>query len=148
MNIIKSTRRPGPDCQPLNNNSFGRVNKKFCRFVIDFLSVQLVFNYWYLFASQFAPAPFSKQTPAEVMVALKRNRLILVALCIYMNNNANSLFIDQGIMGWSFPTLKQVFSMAVIFKNKFKKEIICSWEGYQDNHLSECFYFLFNEINI
>ncbi len=37
------------NCQLTNDNSFGRVNKKFARFVLDFNSVQLVFNNWYPF---------------------------------------------------------------------------------------------------
>jgi hypothetical protein len=122
--------------------------RSFGYFIIDFLSVQLVLNNWYPFASQFAPAPLSKQTPEELMVVLKRNQLILVELCICMKNNAMSLFVDQGIMRWSFPTLKQVVSMAATFKNKCKKGIVGSWEGYQENPVSECFYFLFNGINI
>jgi hypothetical protein len=32
--------------QLTNHNLFGQVNKKFARFVIDFISVQLVFNNW------------------------------------------------------------------------------------------------------
>jgi hypothetical protein len=116
--------------------------------VIDFLSVQLVFDNRYPFASQFAPSPFSNQTCEKLMVVLKRNQLILVSLCICMNNDANFLFYDQEVMGWSVSSLKQVFSMAVTIKNKFKKGIICSWEGYQDNNVSECCYFLFNVTNI
>jgi hypothetical protein len=32
MKLIKMTSSPGPDNGPINNNSFGHVNKKFIRF--------------------------------------------------------------------------------------------------------------------
>jgi hypothetical protein len=116
-----------------NHNSFGRVNKKFVRFVIDFISVQLVFNNWYPFLTQFAPSPFAKNIPEEVESALKNNQMILINICIRLDHNANILFVEQDVKGCPVPTLKQLFSMAVIFKNKFKKGIISSWENYQAN---------------
>jgi hypothetical protein len=48
MKLIKNTSEPGPDHAPINNNSFGRVNKKFVCFFIDMLSLQLVFDNWYV----------------------------------------------------------------------------------------------------
>ena len=48
MKAIKMSSQPGPKDQPINNNSFGRVNKKFCRIFINFLSLQLVFDNWYV----------------------------------------------------------------------------------------------------
>ena len=48
MLVIKTTSQPGPNEAPINSNSFGRVNKKFIRFFIDMLSLQLVFDNWYV----------------------------------------------------------------------------------------------------
>ncbi len=48
MKVIKMTSSPGPDDGPINNNSFGHVNKKFIRFFIDMLSLQLAFDNWYV----------------------------------------------------------------------------------------------------
>jgi hypothetical protein len=44
MKLIKKTSKPGPDDAPINDNSFGRTNKKFTCFFIDMLSLQLVFD--------------------------------------------------------------------------------------------------------
>jgi hypothetical protein len=44
MKFLKMSSCPSVDGQLTNYNSFGRVNKKFAWFVIDFISVQLVFN--------------------------------------------------------------------------------------------------------
>ncbi len=77
-----------------NHNSFGWMNKKFARFVIDFISVQLVFNNWYPFSTQFAPSPFAKNIPEEVESALKNNQMILINICICFDHNANILFVE------------------------------------------------------
>jgi hypothetical protein len=131
--------------QIINHNLFGQVNKKFAWFVIDFISVQLVFINWYPFLTQFTPSPFAKNIPEEVTQALKKNQMIHINICICLDNNANSLFVDQGVKGWPVPTLKQLFSMAVTFKNKFKKGIILSWENYQANMvICCCFIFHFS----
>jgi hypothetical protein len=132
--------------QLTNHNSFGQVNKKFGWFVIDFISVLLVFNNWHLFLNQFAPSPFAKNIPEEVKQVLKKNHMILINICIRLDNNAISLFVDQGVKGWPVPTLKQLFSMAVTFKSKFKKGTILSWENYQANKVSSCcFIFHFSQ---
>jgi hypothetical protein len=52
--------------QLTNQHSFGQVNKKFAWFVINYISVQLVFNNWYPFSTQFAPSPFAMNFPEEV----------------------------------------------------------------------------------
>ena len=48
MKLIKMTSSPGPDDGPINNNSFGCVNKKFIRFFIDMLSLKLAFDNRYV----------------------------------------------------------------------------------------------------
>ncbi len=112
------------------------MNKKFAQFVINFISVQLVFNNWYPFLIQFAPSPFAKNISKEVKSALKNNQMILINICICLDHNSNILFVEHGVKGLPVPTLKQLFSMAVTFKNKFKKGIVFSWENYQANKVS------------
>jgi hypothetical protein len=89
---IKNSSEPTANEQPINVNSFGRVNKKLCRFIIDYVSLQVVFNNWYPFSTQVAPAPYAKMTPANVMAAIKRNQMIFVSLCLTFNNNLYSFF--------------------------------------------------------
>ncbi len=48
MKLIKESSAPNIAGRMISN-SFVKVNKKFCCFVIDMLSVQLVFNNWYPF---------------------------------------------------------------------------------------------------
>jgi hypothetical protein len=67
MKLLKDSSAPDISGPTSSSNSFGQVNKFFCRFVIDMLSVQLVFNNWYPFSAQSAPSPYVKETPQEVI---------------------------------------------------------------------------------
>ncbi len=163
MKLIKKTSSPGPDDAPINNNSFGRVNKKFIRFFIDMLSLQLAFDNWYVsiskleiktaslnsnfslkflknlrypFAAQVAPSPYAKSTPIEVTNALQRNQSILVSLALTMDPRLQAFYTENGNLRWPVPSLKQLFSSAVTYKKKIQKGIISSWEGYKDNYVS------------
>jgi hypothetical protein len=46
--LIKMTSSPGPDDGPINNNSFGRVNKKFIRF-----SLTCCLSSWHLISGMY-----------------------------------------------------------------------------------------------
>jgi hypothetical protein len=82
------------------------------------------------------PLPYSKSTPIEVTNALHRNQSILVSLAVSMNARSQSFYMEHGILGWPVPSLNQLFSSAVMYKKKFQKGIISSWEGYNDDHVS------------
>jgi len=64
--------------QGIHVNSFGRVNKSFCQFAIDFLSMLLVFDAWSSHVSQTVPAPHVTGAPNRVYDLMKTNRSILV----------------------------------------------------------------------
>ena len=136
MKLIKTTSASDLHDGVINNNSFGRVNKKFVRFFIDMLSLQLVFDNWYPFAAQVAPLPYSKSTPIEVSNALQHNQSILVSLAVSMNSISQSFYMENGSLGWPVPSLKQLFTTAVNYNKKFQTGIISSWEGYNENHMS------------
>ena len=139
MKFIKTTSAADQDHGAINNNSFGRVNKKFVQFFIDMLSLQLVFDNWYPFAAQVAPSPYSKVTPIEVSNAIQHNQSILVSLSASMNSILQSFYMENGSLGWPVPSIKQLFTTAVNYNKKFKTGIISSWEGYNDNHVSVSF---------
>ena len=121
---IKMSSHPPVNEQPININSFGRVNKKLCHFIIDYFSLQVVFNNWYPFSTQVAPAPYAKMTPEDVMTAIKRSQMIFVSLCLCLtfNNNIYSYFSENGTLGWDVPTLKQLCSACVGYIKKMKME--------------------------
>jgi hypothetical protein len=146
MKLIKDSSAPNI-AGTISSNSFGKVNKKSCHLVIDVLSVQLVFDNWYPFASQSAPSPYVKDTPQDVIHHITHNQNVLLSLyfkmnplsCMYVFKEAKS-----NRFGWPVPSLKKIFSSAVMMKHKLDKGIILSWDGYAHNTVSEfllCFLF-------
>jgi hypothetical protein len=65
-----------------------------------------------------APAPYAKMTPENVIVAIKRNQMIFVSLCLTFNNNLYSFFSENGSLGWDVPTMKQLCTTCVTYKKK------------------------------
>ena len=110
MKLIKDSSAPNIAGRT-SLNSFGKVNKKFCRFVIDMLSVQLVFDIWYPFASQSAPSSYVKDTPEYVIYHISHNRKVLLSLCFKMNpHSCMSVFKEAKSirLGWPVPSLKRI----------------------------------------
>jgi hypothetical protein len=146
MKLIKDSSAPNI-AGPISSNSFGKVNKKFCPFVIDMLSVQLVFDNWYPFASQSAPSPYVKDLPKDVICHISHNQKVLLSLCFKMNpHSCMSVFKEakNNRLGWPVPSLKRIFSSTVTMKHKLDKRIISSWDDYAHNTVSDfllCFLF-------
>jgi hypothetical protein len=124
MKLLKDSSAPDI-AGPTSSNSFGRVNKFFWRFVIDMLSVQLVFNNWYPFSAQFVPSPYVKETPHEVIDDIAHNQGVLVSLCVQLNPiSCMSVFKEGSQLRWQVPILKKTFSSVVTMKHKLEKGII------------------------
>jgi hypothetical protein len=139
MKLLKDSSAPNI-ASPTSSNSFGWVNKFFCHFVIDMLSVQLVFNNWYPFSAQSAPSPYVKETPQEVIDDIAHNQGVLVSLCVQLNPiSCMSVFKEGNQLCLQVPTLKKTFSSVVTMKYKLEKGNILSSEGYAENYVS---YFL------
>ena len=64
--------------QDIHVNLFGRVNKMFCQFALDFISMLLVFDAWSSHVSQTTSAPHVSGVPDRVYELMKTNRTILV----------------------------------------------------------------------
>jgi hypothetical protein len=111
INQIKESSTPSSNHQPINSNSFGRVNKTFTHFVIDFLAVQLVFNNWFPpFKCQNAPSPYARNIkPKAKMDAIQTNQKILILLVLHMNPRAYSLLLDQGGFWMAIPQSQKGF---------------------------------------
>jgi hypothetical protein len=139
MKLLKDSSAPDI-AGPTSFNSFGHVNKFFCCFVIDMLSVQLVFNNWYPFSVQSAPSPYVKETPQEVIDDIAHNQGVLVLLCVQLNPiSCMSVFKEGNQLCWQVPTLKKTFSSVVTMIQKLEKGIILFWEAYAEYYVS---YFL------
>ena len=65
-------------------NLFGKVNKTFCQFGVDFVSMALVLDVWSSHSSQFVPAPYISGVPAAINEHMQNNREIIVP---YLQSN-------------------------------------------------------------
>ncbi len=109
MKLIKDSSAP-EIAGRISSNSFRKVNKKFCPFVIDMLSVQLVFDDWYPFASQSTPSPYVKDTPKDVICHISHNQKVLLSLCFKMiPHSFVSVFKEakSNRLGWPVPLLRR-----------------------------------------
>ena len=70
---IKQSSAPDESTPEIGHNSFKKVNKTFCHFATDYISMALYFDTWNPFALQNAPVPYTKE---EVNC--------LYAFCIYV----------------------------------------------------------------
>ncbi len=105
------------------------------------LSVQLVFDNWYPFASQSVPSPYVKDTPEDVIRHISHNQKVLLSLCFKMNlHSCMSVFKEakSNRLGWPVPSLKRIFSSVVTMKHMLDKGIILSWDNYAHNTVSDC----------
>jgi hypothetical protein len=139
MKLIKDSSAPDI-AGPISSNSFEKVNKKFCCFVIDMLSVQLVFDNWYPFASQSVPFSYVKDTPEYVICHISHNQKVLLLLCFKMNpHSCMSVFKEakNNRLGWPVPSPKRIFSSAVTMKHNLDKGIILSWDDYAHKTVSD-----------
>jgi hypothetical protein len=65
MLVIKPTT-VDQSTSPNSPNSFGKVNKTFACFVVELLSIILLFDCWFNHSFQTLPAPYAKQVPVEI----------------------------------------------------------------------------------
>ena len=64
---IKASSAPSQKTPVLHNNSFGKVNRTFSRFVIEYIAMSLYFDYWGDHAAMNAPCPYNKvRTSSEI----------------------------------------------------------------------------------
>jgi hypothetical protein len=81
MLVIKSTT-VDQSSPPDSPNLFGKVNKTFARFVVEFLSVNLLFDCWFNHSSQTSPALYAKEVPDEIYRDLMASKHAIVSYCI------------------------------------------------------------------
>jgi hypothetical protein len=118
--------------QGIHVNSFGRVNKSFCQFVIDFLSMLLVFNAWSSHVSQTVPAPHVTGVPDRVYDLMKTNRSILVhyVLSKQVSDSGKSQQI-KFVVAYQFDNLTWALALAVplfFFSQVFLFPTGADWE--------------------
>ena len=70
---IKKSSDPKNEHTPatIHTNCFGKPNKIFCRFVIEYIAMSLFFDYWGEHAAAHAPAPFNDVSTYLILPHIK-----------------------------------------------------------------------------
>ena len=105
--------------QVIHTNSFGKVNKSFCQFAVDFMAMLLVFNAWSSHVSQTVPAPYARNVPQEVYDSMMTNRTILVHFILgaQVSQAGTFVIITTHVTGCSYEITKSLifgFSQVVL----------------------------------
>jgi hypothetical protein len=116
---IKRSSYPKDNRTPkfIHTNCFGKPNKIFCRFVIEYIAMSLFFDYWGEHSASSGPAPYNddKNVPSQVYKGIRWNMLLLVEFCHTLNpTRAQALFGEtvKGNVewGWEVPKLSKLFA--------------------------------------
>ena len=72
---IKQSSYPKDNRTPdsIHNNCFGKPNKSFCRFVIEYIAMSLFFDYWGGHCASHGPAPYNSVSSYSVLLHIKLN---------------------------------------------------------------------------
>ncbi len=82
---IKASSCPSKKTPPdIHYNSFGKVNKTFCRFVMEYIAMSLNFDYWGDHAANHAPCPYNKvRTFSETFHMFYLTSNCMTSICTY-----------------------------------------------------------------
>ena len=122
-------------------NSIGKPNRMFAWFVIDFLSMCILFDTFMEHRSLVAPMPFAKNPMSEELIAmLVHNKQILIKFCIDQGNSkAEQYFVNKktGQVGRGCVDLDQIWSTSTMFRRKCNAGIVSSFESCKESYIAK-----------
>jgi hypothetical protein len=122
-------------------NSIGRPNSMFAWFVIDYLSMCILFDTFMEHRSLVAPMPFAKNPMSEELIAmLVHNKQILIKFCIDQGNSkAEQYFVNKktGQVGRGCVDLDQIWSTSTMFRRKCNAGIVSSFESCKESYIAK-----------
>ncbi len=139
MQIIKDSSE-GAD---VHYNSIGKPNSMFAWFVIDFLSMLILFDAFLDHRSLVAPAPYVGGSLSDHhMLMFLHNKKILIKFALEQGLSASSAvkyFVNQktGEVGKGCQDLTSLWASSTKFYRQFKAGIVSSFESYKDSYIGE-----------
>ena len=122
-------------------NSIGKPNSMFAWFVIDYLSMCILFDTFMEHRSLVAPMPFAKNPMSEELIAmLVHNKQILIKFCIDQGySKAEQYFVNKktGQVGRGCVDLDQIWSTSTMFHRKFNAGIVSSFESFKESYIAK-----------
>jgi hypothetical protein len=122
-------------------NSIGKPNHMFAWFVIDFLSMSILFDTVIDHCSLLAPMPFKKVPLSEAHVAiLVHNKQILIKFCLSQGaSRVDKYFVNEktGDVARGCVDLDRLWSTSTKFYCQFCAGIVSSFKSYKDSYTGE-----------
>jgi len=113
----------------------------FAWFVIDYLSMCILFDTFMEHRSLVAPIPFKNVPMSEENISmLVHNKKILIKFCIGQGNStAEKYFVNEktGLVGRGCVDLDKLWSTSTKFYRQFNAGIVSSFESYKDSYIGE-----------
>jgi hypothetical protein len=136
MLLIKETT----NADVFHSNSFGKVNAHFARFVIDFLSMLLLFDAYTDHNANASPAPWAgrKFSMCECEM-FQENQLVLIKFCLKQNEVMVWNFFGTNNkknppLGWQIGECDTLWTASMRYVRNFKSDISSSYKDYQDTY--------------
>ena len=125
----------------VHSNSIGKPNRMFAWFVIDFLSMSILFDSFINHRSLLAPMPFTKvPLSGENMTMLVHNKQILIKFCLGQGPpRVDKYFVNEktGDVGRGCLDLDKLWSTSTKFYRQLKSGIVSSFESYKDSYTGD-----------
>ena len=122
-------------------NSIGKPNHMFAWFVIDYLSMSILFDTFIEHRSSVAPMPFKKVPMSEEnIIMLVHNKKILVKYCLGQGNlRAEKYFVNEktGDVGRGCLDLDKLWSTSTKYYRQLNAGIVSSFESYKDSYTGD-----------
>jgi hypothetical protein len=132
--LIKETT----NADVFHSNSFGKVNINFARFVIDFLSMLLLFDTYTDHNVNASPAPWvGRNFSMSEREMIQENQLVLIKFCLKQNEVMVWKFFGNNNkkncqLGWQVGECDTLWTSSVRYVSKFKSGISSLYKDYQD----------------
>jgi hypothetical protein len=128
----------------VHNNSFGKPNSMFAWFVIDFLSMLILFDTFIDHRSLVAPMPFTGiPLTANQSKMFLHNKNILIKFCLEHGNSnvVSDYFVIKKTgeikLGKNTNDMNQLWGTSTKYHRQLKNGIVSSFDSYKDSYTGD-----------
>ena len=127
----------------VHNNSFGKPNSMFAWFVIDFLSMLILFDTFIDHRSLVAPMPFTDvaltDNPSKMFL---HNKNILIKFCLeHGNSMVRDYFVNKKTgdinTGKNINDLNKLWGTSTKYHRQLQAGIVSSFQSYKDSYTGD-----------
>jgi hypothetical protein len=127
----------------VHNNSFGKPNSMFAWFVIDFLSMLILFDTFIDHRSLVAPMPFTDVALTAIQSEMfLHNKNILIKFCLeHGNSNVSNYFVNEKTgdikTGKNTNDMNKLWGTSTKYHRQLQPGIVYSFESYKYSYTGD-----------